>query len=131
MRICAMRFCAVRLWAGRFHGNRRPAKGWPNRRHRTGGAVPARTGPQRGHGVDGLGDGIGSLLVVDAPADEVEPGHGRVEPWLDREVDLPHPVNGIEEFVIAEPDAALWVRLVGDREAHRPGDFVEADEACP
>src|SRR4249919_3708547 len=76
-----------------------------------GSAAPARARPERRYGVDGGGHGIGRLLVVDPPADEVRPCIGRVA--LDREVNLAHPGYRVEELLVAQADSAAWVGLIG------------------
>src|SRR5207253_2259311 len=79
---------------------RRGLPGRPSRRRADGcdssNAVPSRTRPHCRNGIDSGGYRIGSLFVVDPPAHEVWPGVGRVA--LDREVDLPHPGDRVEEL---------------------------------
>src|SRR6266542_3370577 len=53
------------------------------------------------------GHRVGSLLVVDPPADEIGPRVGRVA--LDREVDLSHPGDRVEELLVAQAYPAVWV----------------------
>src|ERR1700753_2905882 len=59
--------------------------------------VPWRTRPHRRNGIDGGGHCIGSLLVVDPPADEVGPGVGGGA--FDRGVGLLHPGDRVPEAV--------------------------------
>jgi 3'-phosphoadenosine 5'-phosphosulfate (PAPS) 3'-phosphatase len=62
------------------------------------------------------------------PAGEVRPCFGGVT--LDRESDLAHPGDRVEEFLVTQADAALRVVLIGYLDAHRPGDPVEGLESA-
>src|SRR5207245_10692823 len=90
--------------------------------------MPAWARPQGGYRVDSGGHCVGSLFVVDPPADEVRPCFGGVA--VDLESDLAHPVNPVEEFLVTQADAVLRVVLVGYLDTHRPGDPVEGLESA-
>src|SRR5258706_9911626 len=110
------------------HSFRRAAYGGPDRRDRLVGPFPGAR-PQGGHRADRVRDRVGSLLIVDAPADELRPRLlGRA---LDREIYLFHPGDGVEEFLVGQGDALVRVRCLGNLQAHRPGDLGEADEPAP
>src|SRR6185437_3271626 len=103
--------------------------GWPRWGRMGGiGVTGCRRGPDhRGrHGVDGGGHRIRRSLVVDPPSDEVRPGLGRVA--LDREPDLAHPGYRVQELGVGQAGRGVRAGLVGDVEAHRLGDPVEAPE---
>ena len=88
--------------------------------------VFARAGPLGLHRVDGGGYGVGGPLVVDPPPDEVRPRLRGLA--LDREVDLAHPGDRLEELAVGEADRRFRVGLLGNVDAHGPGDPVEAQE---
>jgi signal transduction histidine kinase len=92
-------------------------------------AGPPRARPQRRDGVDLGRHRVRGLLVGDPPADKVRPG--RLRGALDREVHLAQPFDCVQEFPVAEGDLASGDRLLGHREAHRPGYLSEADKPAP
>jgi hypothetical protein len=86
------------------------------RRNRRRGSA-ARARPHRGHDIEGVSDRVGSQLIVGPPADEVGPCVGGVA--LDGEVHLAQSSDCIKEFLVAEGNPGVRVRLGGYAESHR------------
>jgi hypothetical protein len=88
-----------------------PSGCWPLRRDGRDG-VSTRSRPQGRRSIDGAGDGIGRRLVVDPPTHEVEPCL-LVRP-LEGKVHARQAIDGIDELLVGEGDAVVWICLIGD-----------------
>src|SRR5882757_2224951 len=87
----------------------------------------ARSRPQRRDGAYLGGNRIGSLLVIDPPANEIRPCLGRIT--LDREFDLAHSGDRVQVLLIAQADPPARVRLIRHLKSHRLRDPGEAQES--